>query len=72
MVKTLNVLANTSVRGMAGSITINATNSATFSGSDPNFSDRFARFSSVTANEGAASGVFALIHPLAPRAMVAV
>ncbi|HEY9675093.1 MAG TPA: filamentous hemagglutinin N-terminal domain-containing protein [Waterburya sp.] len=54
------VLTTTRNRGRAGNITINATDSIIFSGSDPNFTDRLARFSGdEVISEGAASGVFA-------------
>jgi filamentous hemagglutinin family protein len=47
-------------RGDAGNITLNVLDSMTLSGSDPNFTERLARFGDdIVTNQGAGSGLFA-------------
>ena len=53
------VLAVTRNSGHAGNITLNVTGNTTITGSDPTFTNRFAKFGrDLVNNEGAASGLF--------------
>jgi filamentous hemagglutinin family protein len=58
------VVTTTRSSGQAGNITLNIADKTTFSGSDPNFSDRLARFGEdIVNNQGAESGLYANTAP---------
>nr|MDZ8287318.1 filamentous hemagglutinin N-terminal domain-containing protein [Nostoc sp. ChiSLP01] len=53
------LITSTESSGQAGNITLNVTGNTTFSGSDPTYTERLAKFSDRVGNITAASGVFA-------------